>query len=72
VVPLLEGVGFELPEFTEVTHTSAECTDSKPRVYNADGAYVLRNGTEKVLAVVVERQLEAIEVAPGAIAEAAR
>jgi putative methionine-R-sulfoxide reductase with GAF domain len=56
VVPLLEGVGFEVPEFTEVTHTSAECTDSKPRVYNADGAYVLRNGTEKVLAVVVERQ----------------
>ncbi|WDZ90102.1 hypothetical protein [Nocardiopsis sp. HUAS JQ3] len=57
VIPLLrDAVGFELPEYTEASMTSSECTDSKPRVYTSDGAVVLRNGTEKVLAVVVERQ----------------
>ncbi|OOC55562.1 MULTISPECIES: hypothetical protein [Nocardiopsis] len=57
VVPLLrDAAGFELPEHTEASMTSSECTDGKPRVYTSDGAVVLRNGTEKVPAVVVEHQ----------------
>ena len=57
VIPLLrDAVGFDPPEHTEVVLTSAECTDSAPRPYTPDGAVLLRDGTENVLAVVVERQ----------------
>lgn len=58
VVPaLLERMtGHPLPEHEEVLLSSAECTDSKPRTYTADGAVVLRGDGRNITAVVVEHQ----------------
>jgi len=55
---LQEAVGYQLPNYTEALLSSSEFTDSKPRVYTGDGTVLLRNGTEKVLGVVVEQQME--------------
>lgn len=54
---LREAIGYQLPRYTEALLTSTELTDSKPRVYSGDGAVLLRDGTEKVLGIVVEQQM---------------
>ncbi|HIY41203.1 MAG TPA: hypothetical protein H9836_08760 [Candidatus Nocardiopsis merdipullorum] len=54
---LREAIGYQLPHHTEAILTSAEFTDCRPRVYDGDNAVVLRDGTERVLGVVVEQQM---------------
>lgn len=53
---LLEYLGFEVPRYTEALNTSSVLTNCDPKEFNGDGAVVLRDGTENVMAVVVERQ----------------
>ena len=54
---LLESLGYEIPHHTEAVNTGAALTNCDPKEFNSDGAVVLRDGTENVMAVVVERQL---------------
>ncbi len=53
---LLESLGLDVPRHTEVLNTSSVLTNCDPKEFNGDGAVVLRDGTEDVMAVVVERQ----------------
>ena len=53
---LLESLGFEVPRRTEALNTSSVLTNCDPKEFNSDGAVVLRQGTENVMALVVERQ----------------
>lgn len=53
---LLESLGVEVPNHTEALNTGSALTNCDPKEFNSDGAVVLRNGTENVMAVVVERQ----------------
>mgnify|MGYP001168676829 CR=1 FL=1 len=53
---LLESLGFEVPRHTEALNTSSVLTNCDPKEFNSDGAVVLRQGTENVMALVVERQ----------------
>ncbi|MBR8740243.1 hypothetical protein [Nocardiopsis sp. MG754419] len=53
---LLESLGLEVPTHTEALNTSSVLTNCDPKEFNGDGAVVLRDGTENVMAVVVERQ----------------
>ncbi|WP_017606681.1 hypothetical protein [Nocardiopsis alkaliphila] len=53
---LLESLGFEVPRHTEALNTNSVLTNCDPKEFNSDGAVVLRQGTENVMALVVERQ----------------
>ncbi|MFE1099963.1 hypothetical protein ACFW4K_05550 [Nocardiopsis alba] len=53
---LLESLGVEVPRHTEALNTSSVLTNCDPKEFNSDGAVVLRDGTENVMAVVIERQ----------------
>lgn len=53
---LLETLGFEVPHHTEALNTSSVLTNCDPKEFNSDGAVLLRNGSDNVMAVVVERQ----------------
>ncbi|MFV2198315.1 hypothetical protein [Nocardiopsis sp. LOL_012] len=58
MVPVLlkESLGIDPPPHTETVLTSSVLTNCDPKEWNSDGAVLLRDGTEHVLAVVVERQ----------------
>jgi hypothetical protein len=58
MVPVLlkESLGMDVPHHTETVLTSSVLTNCDPKEWNSDGAVLLRDGPEHVLAVVVERQ----------------
>ncbi|OOC55983.1 MULTISPECIES: hypothetical protein [Nocardiopsis] len=49
-------LGYELPAHTETTFTSSHLGNCTPKEWTSDEAVVLRDGTQAVLAIAVERQ----------------